>query len=61
MQEEWLVLSEKERQTMREQLTVREAEFIRAEETIKQRQQRIWEIKQEVICFNHIIIHFGDL
>ncbi|CAI8020673.1 E3 ubiquitin-protein ligase TRIM71 [Geodia barretti] len=45
--DELLQWSEKEKQTMREQLTVKEAEFRRAEETVMQEQQRVLEMKQQ--------------
>ena len=43
---------------MREQLTVKEAEFRRAEETVMQEQQRVLEMKQQVSFLIIIISSF---
>ena len=48
MQEEQLRSSEREKQTVRQQLTLKEAELTRAEETIRREQQQIREMRQRV-------------
>ena len=40
--------SEREKQTVRQQLTLKEAELARAEETIRREQQQIQEMRQQM-------------
>ena len=40
--------SEREKQTVRQQLTLKEAELTRAEETIRREQQQIQEMRQQM-------------
>ena len=60
LQEEQLQSSEREKQTVRQQLTRKEAELTRAEETIRREQQQNQEMRQRVslVCCDYdVTIH----